>query len=174
MAKYQVRNAINKYINENNLRSNNGLIKPDSKLSTLLFKKKGHFEFNDYKLIMYLKHHEDRRATPHWHTQNYSVSGTPMPKLVSNEMAEFFNKSSGWRVELTELNKLITDYIHKNNLQDSQNPRNIIPDTNFKRLLRLNDGEHLTFFNLHMFVNKHVANSKLYGKGLHQLKSFDI
>jgi chromatin remodeling complex protein RSC6 len=66
----------------------------------------------------------------------------------------------------TEVTKKINEYIQENNLKDKENGRKIHPDVKLSKLLNIQPGELLTYFNLQKYMKPHfykdekvVANS---------------
>ena len=90
---------------------------------------------------------------------NRSPSGFVKPTLISNELATFLKKPLGSEMARTEVTREINGYIRANNLQDKQNGRKINPDKNLAVLLKINDGEELTYFNLQRYMSPHFAKA---------------
>jgi chromatin remodeling complex protein RSC6 len=82
-------------------------------------------------------------------------SGFVKPTPISNELAEFLGKAIGAEMARTEVSKEINLYIRAHGLQDGQNGRRINPDERLRKLLRLNDGDELTYFNLYKYMKHH-------------------
>jgi chromatin remodeling complex protein RSC6 len=94
-----------------------------------------------------------RKASPN--------SGFQKPVAVTDELCKFLNKPTGTLISRTDVGKSIRDYIKTHDLQNPADRREIRPDNNLTRLLRLNTAtlkdEPLTYFNLngkmnHLFV----------------------
>lgn len=94
-----------------------------------------------------------RKASPN--------SGFRKPVAVTDELCNFLNKPTGTLVSRMDVGKSIRDYIKSNDLQNPADRREIRPDNNLARLLRLNPAElkdsPLSYFNLngkmnHLFV----------------------
>jgi chromatin remodeling complex protein RSC6 len=77
------------------------------------------------------------------------------PYKISNELAEFLGKTSGTEISRIDVTREINKYIRLNNLQDSKNKRIINPDTTLSTLLKLNNGDELTYFNIHKYITPH-------------------
>jgi chromatin remodeling complex protein RSC6 len=90
---------------------------------------------------------------------NRQPSGFVKPTLISNELATFLGKSSGSEMARTEVTREINAYIRDNKLQDKDNGRRILPDAKLKKLLKLKDGDELTYFNLQRFMSPHFART---------------
>ena len=90
---------------------------------------------------------------------NRSPSGFVKPTLISAELANFLKKPHGTEMARTEVTREINGYIRANNLQDKQNGRKINPDTELATLLKIGDGEELTYFNLQRYMSPHFAKA---------------
>jgi hypothetical protein len=86
-------------------------------------------------------------------------SGFVKPTLISNELAEFLGKSIGTEMPRTEVSKEINAYIEAYGLQDRHNGRIINPDERLRKLLRLSEGDQLTYFNLQKYMKHHFTKS---------------
>jgi hypothetical protein len=84
-------------------------------------------------------------------------SGFVVPSHISDELAVFLGKPVGTMMARTEVSKLINTYIRVHGLQDSQNGRVINPDAKLIKLLRLNHGDELTYFNLQKYMKSHFS-----------------
>ena len=96
----------------------------------------------------------DTRSTP---TTERRPSGFVAPTLLSDELATFLGKPVGTMMARTDVSKLINKYIADNRLQDLQNGRIINPDAKLRKLLRLPNGEELTYFNLQKYMKHHFS-----------------
>ena len=82
--------------------------------------------------------------------------GFAIPSKVSEELCIFMKKEPGSLIARTEVTKKLTEYITNNQLQNPENKRQILPDTNLMGLL----GEaakdvFLTHFTIQKFMNRH-------------------
>lgn len=77
------------------------------------------------------------------------------PSKISNELAEFLGKISGSEMSRVDVTREINKYIRINNLQDSENKRNVNPDTKLSTLFKLNNGDELTYWNIHRYITPH-------------------
>lgn len=84
-------------------------------------------------------------------------SGFVVPILISDELAAFLGKPVGTMMARTEVSKEINTYIRVHGLQDAQNGRVIHPDAKLRKLLRLNHGDELTYFNLQKYMKHHFS-----------------
>jgi hypothetical protein len=79
-------------------------------------------------------------------------SGFLTPSLISDELATFLGKPAGTEMARTVVSKELNSYIQSYGLQ---NGRQINPDEKLRKLLRLSDGDELTYFNLHKYLKHH-------------------
>lgn len=86
-------------------------------------------------------------------------SGFVKPTLISSELAQFLGKDDGTLMARTEVTKQINFYIKEHKLQDPKNGRIIIPDDTLGKLLNIQKGEELTFFNLQKYMSPHFAKA---------------
>jgi len=92
-------------------------------------------------------------------TANRQPSGFVKPTLISNELAEFLGKTVGTEMARTAVSKEINQYIRANSLQDAANGRKINPDAKLTKLLKINKGEELTYFNLQRYMKHHFIKT---------------
>ena len=92
-------------------------------------------------------------------TGNRAPSGFVKPTKISDELATFLDKPSGFEMARTEVTRDINQYIRTHNLQDKTNGRRIIPDSKLTNLLKIKTGEELTYFNLQRYMSCHFAKS---------------
>ena len=90
---------------------------------------------------------------------NRQPSGFVKPTLISNELAAFLGKAAGSEMARTEVTREINTYIRDKKLQCETNGRRILPDAKLKKLLKLQDGEELTYFNLQRFMSPHFSTA---------------
>mgnify|MGYP003315550097 CR=1 FL=1 len=86
-------------------------------------------------------------------------SGFVKPTLISDELASFLKKPTGTEMARTEVTREINGYIRAHSLQDKQNGRKINPDVHLAKLLKINDGDELTYFNLQRYMSPHFAKA---------------
>jgi len=89
-------------------------------------------------------------------------SGFVKPTRISDELAAFLEKPTGSEMARTEVTRAINIYIRINNLQDiySENGCKINPDTKLATLLKLNESDELTYFNLQRYLSPHFLKKE--------------
>ncbi|GAQ82258.1 hypothetical protein KFL_001050210 [Klebsormidium nitens] len=85
-------------------------------------------------------------------------SGFAKPSRISNELSSFLGVPSNTRLARTQVTKLLTEYIKKNDLQCPDNRRNIRLDDKLKDLLKVPEGTVVTFFNLQKHCKNHYIS----------------
>ncbi len=91
---------------------------------------------------------------------NRQPSGFVKPTKISVELSEFLGKPVGTEMARTEVSKEINAYIRSNSLQDKENGRKIIPDAPLSKLLNIQPGDELTYFNLQRYMKHHFIKSQ--------------
>lgn len=84
-----------------------------------------------------------------------SPSGFAKPTKLSDDLCTFLGVENGSFMARTLVTKHINEYIKKNNLQDANDKRNIMPDAKLKTILSSVEGDKLTYFNLQTFIKQH-------------------
>ena len=114
---------------------------------------------NNIKLEIKVDNVVNRIREPVPSTRPLSTDRVPCgfvrPSKISNELAEFLGKPVGTEMARTDVSRLINSYIRNNNLQDPQNGRTINPDTKLRALLKLDENDELTYFNLQKYMKHH-------------------
>jgi chromatin remodeling complex protein RSC6 len=90
---------------------------------------------------------------------NRAPSGFVKPTKISDELAAFLGKPLGTEMARTDVTREINGYIRSNNLQDSANGRQINANPALSTLLKLKEGEVLTYFNLQKFMSVHFIKA---------------
>lgn len=115
---------------------------------------------NDFKTLEKAVSRELKAASKKRRTNgNRQPSGFVKPTLISNELAEFLGKTVGTEMARTVVSKEINQYIRANNLQDPANGRKINPDPKLSKLLKINKGDELTYFNLQTYMKHHFIKA---------------
>jgi len=84
-------------------------------------------------------------------------SGFVKPTRISNELAAFLKVKPGTEMARTDVTKAINTYVTENGLKNKTNGRIIEPDNALSKLLKLNKGDELTYFNLQKYMTPHFA-----------------
>ena len=85
------------------------------------------------------------------------ASGFVKPTLISNELATFLGVKAGTEMARTEVTKALHAYIQQHKLKNKDNGRIIEADGALSKLLKLQKGEQLTYFNLQKYMTPHFA-----------------
>lgn len=120
---------------------------------------KSEFRVLEKKAVRELKAAQKVNAKRKRKTSTRSPSGFVKPTLISNELATFLNKPVGTEMARTEVTREINSYIRAHKLQDQQNGRKINPDKSLATLLKIGNGEELTYFNLQRYMSPHFAKA---------------
>ena len=117
------------------------------------------FKTLEKKAVRELKIAQKEKAKRRRKSGNRSPSGFVKPTLISSELAKFLNKPTGTEMARTEVTREINGYIRANALQDKDNGRKINPDKALANLLKIKNGEELTYFNLQRYMSPHFAKA---------------
>ena len=128
-------------------------------VSSLLSSLKTEFRLLEKKASRELRTANKASAKRKRKTGNRSPSGFVKPTLISTELATFLGKPAGAEMARTEVTREINDYIRSNGLQDKTNGRKINADASLMSLLKLKEGDELTYFNLQRFMSPHFAKA---------------
>jgi chromatin remodeling complex protein RSC6 len=90
-------------------------------------------------------------------TGDRPASGFVKPTLISNELAAFLGVKAGTEMARTEVTKALHAYIQSHQLKNKDNGRIIEADGALSKLLKLQKGEELTYFNLQKYMTPHFA-----------------
>jgi chromatin remodeling complex protein RSC6 len=128
-------------------------------LSTLLSSIKTDYRALEKKWMRLVKTAQKVSSKRKRKAGNRAPSGFVKPTKISDELASFLGKEKGSEMARTEVTRDINKYIRTNNLQDKENGRKIIPDTKLATLLKLNQTDELTYFNLQKYMSPHFAKA---------------
>lgn len=121
---------------------------------------KGDFKTLEKTIARELKAAQKSSAKKSKRSGNRQPSGFVKPTRISDELASFLGKTSGTQMARTEVSKEINAYIRANKLQDKENGRKIIPDTKLTALLKIQNNDELTYFNLQRFMKHHFIKAE--------------
>lgn len=79
-----------------------------------------------------------------------------LPRALSPELCSFMNMPAGSQESRSNVTKYLTNYFKEHNLK---NKHDIKPDAKLKKLLKLNDTDKLTYFNLQRYLNPHYIKT---------------
>ena len=79
-----------------------------------------------------------------------------LPCKLSTELCAFMNLPAGSQESRSNVTKYLTTYFKEHDLK---NKHDIKPDAKLKSLLKLNDSDKLTYFNLQKFLNPHYIKN---------------
>ena len=91
---------------------------------------------------------------------NKPPSGFAKPGEVSEELRKFLKLEKGELIARTEVTKRITAYCKEHNLQKEEDKRTIIADSPLRKLLKMKEGDELTFFNLQKYMKVHYPKKE--------------
>lgn len=86
-------------------------------------------------------------------------NGFAKPTKISEELCAFLKVPAGCEKSRTEVTREIHKYIKTNSLFNTDNKRIILPDPVLKKLLSLEDGVEVTYFNLQSFLKHHFIKT---------------
>ena len=90
---------------------------------------------------------------------NKQPSGFVKPTKISDELIKFLGKEPGTEMSRVEVSKEINAYINLHKLKDEKCGRQINPDSKLTKLLKVQKGEVLTFFNLQRYLKIHFIKA---------------
>ena len=128
-------------------------------VSSLLSALKSEFRSLEKKAVRELRTANKANAKRKRKTGNRSPSGFVKPTLISVELATFLGKPAGSEMARTEVTREINEYIRTHSLQDKANGRKINADASLMALLKLKEGDELTYFNLQRYMSPHFAKA---------------
>ncbi len=117
------------------------------------------FKSLEKKAVREIKIAQKEKAKRKRKTGNRSPSGFVKPTLISTELAKFLGKPTGTEMARTEVTREINGYIRLHQLQDKENGRKINPDKSLSSLLKISNGEELTYINLQRYMSPHFAKA---------------
>jgi len=88
-----------------------------------------------------------------------SPSGFAKPCKISNELCDFIDAPHGSEFSRTDITRKINEYVKEKNLNNPENRREFFPDKKLKSILKINDGEKVTYFILQRLIAHHFPPS---------------
>lgn len=101
------------------------------------------------------KSKKSKKSAPATSTKPRTPSGFAKPTKLSDDLCNFLGVATGSQMARTEVTRVINDYIKKNSLQDVNDKRTIVPDGKLLSILKLGEGDKLTYFNLQTYIKHH-------------------
>lgn len=86
-------------------------------------------------------------------------SGFQLPTDISDELAEFMGVAKGTQLPRASVTTYFSKYVRDKKLSDPEDGRRIIPDATLKKLLRVADGEVVTYFALQKHLKHHFPKA---------------
>lgn len=93
-------------------------------------------------------------------TDKKKLSGALGPIFLDEELCDFLGKPTGTKMNAPEVIKALNVYILDNKLQEDNNKTIISPDDKLANLLKVEDGEQLTYFNIQKYLSRHYIKQK--------------
>ena len=90
---------------------------------------------------------------------NKQPSGFVKPTKISDELIAFLGKEPNTEMSRVEVSKEINEYINAHKLKDEKCGRQINPDAKLSMLLKIQENEVLTFFNLQRYLKIHFIKA---------------
>jgi chromatin remodeling complex protein RSC6 len=98
---------------------------------------------------------KSKKSAPLASAKPRTPSGFAKPTKLSDDLCAFLGVSAGSQMARTEVTRVINEYIKKNSLQDTADKRTIVPDAKLSSILKIADGQKLTYFNLQTYIKHH-------------------
>lgn len=98
---------------------------------------------------------KSKKSAPLASAKPRTPSGFAKPTKLSDDLCAFLGVSAGSQMARTEVTRVINEYIKKNALQDTADKRTIVPDAKLSSILKIADGQKLTYFNLQTYIKHH-------------------
>jgi chromatin remodeling complex protein RSC6 len=89
-----------------------------------------------------------------------TLNGFSKPGRVSAELRKFLGIGKDDLIARTDVTKGITKYCQEHSLHKPEDKRVILPDTKLRKLLRVDKGQELTYFNLQTYMKVHFPNKE--------------
>ena len=81
------------------------------------------------------------------------------PRLLSDELASFMGLPAKSQKSQTDVTKFVSTYVKTHNCFDPAHKRRIVPDAKLAKLLRVKDGQEVTYLNLQSFLKVHFVKT---------------
>lgn len=81
------------------------------------------------------------------------------PRQISDELCSFMGLPAKSQQSQTEVTKFISNYVKSHKCFDPNFKRRIVPDAKLTKLLRVKDGQEVTYLNLQSFLKVHFVKA---------------
>ncbi len=98
----------------------------------------------------------EKQANKNKNKGNRKASGFAIPTSISKDLCKFMDKPEGTKMARTEVTKYIIQYIKDHNLPQG---KIIKPDKKLKGLLKVDNKDQVTYFNIQKYMNKHFVKA---------------
>ena len=98
---------------------------------------------------------KDKKINKNKFKGNKNPSGFAKPSKISEPLCKFMELPNGSEVARTEVTQYLINYIEKENLQNPDNKKIIVPNKELQSLLGSNPDDEISYFNIQKYMNKH-------------------
>jgi chromatin remodeling complex protein RSC6 len=77
------------------------------------------------------------------------------PRAITDELAKFMSLPAKSQASQTQVTKFVSTYVKEHSCFDPKFKRRIVPDAALAKLLRVKDGQEVTYLNLQSFLKVH-------------------
>ena len=81
------------------------------------------------------------------------------PRNISDELAKFMSLPAKSQASQTQVTKFVSTYVKEHGCFDPSFKRRIVPDSALGKLLRVKDGQEVTYLNLQSFLKVHFLKT---------------
>lgn len=81
------------------------------------------------------------------------------PRSISDELAKFMGLPAKSQASQTQVTKFVSTYVKEHGCFDPSFKRRIVPDAALSKLLRVKDGQEVTYLNLQSFLKVHFIKT---------------
>tara|TARA_B100000902_G_scaffold334866_1_gene334248 strand:- start:1240 stop:1719 length:480 start_codon:yes stop_codon:yes gene_type:complete len=102
----------------------------------------------------------DKKINKNKFKGNKNPSGFAKPSKISEPLCKFMELPNGSEVARTEVTQYLINYIEKENLQNPDNKKIIVPNKELQSLLGSNPDDEISYFNIQKYMNKHFQKDE--------------
>jgi|TARA_B110000285_G_scaffold229394_1_gene294044 upstream activation factor subunit UAF30 len=128
-------------------------------LTITLNKVKAEFKTLEKQVLKEAKTMDKINAKRNRNKGSRAPSGFVKPAKISEELSVFLGVPPDTMMARTDVTKLITKYVKAHSLQAQDNGRKILPDDKLNKLLKVEKGDEVTYFNLQKYMKPHFIKS---------------